>query len=352
MEPQIEYAATSDGVRIATFALGAGAPLLITATPPWSHVQLEYGIPPVKAWMDAIAKNARVIRYDSRGTGLSDRDALDLSIEAQVRDLAAVADHYELDSFAIWGTIGGSPAALAYAARHPERVTHLMLWGAYANMASLLDRPGARAFGDLLRHDWVMYTDTYAQAAFGWSDSATGEQYSSLLRAAITHEGMMTAMQQMSGIDVTAEARALQTRSLVMTRRDAKYSGVPEARALMSLIPGARLLVLDGSSEAPFLGDTALVIEAIRAFMATDTQPRKPRPAAVSLTDREAQVLRLLANGRTGKEIAAELTISVPTAQRHIANIYAKIGARGRVEAAAYAFEHRLVRPPTGGGST
>ena len=347
MEPQIEYATTPDGVRIATLAYGSegGWSLLIAATPPWSHVQLEYRIPPVRAWSDAMGEMARVVRYDCRGTGLSDRDALDFSIDAQVRDMEAVADHYQMPSFGLWGSIGGSPASIVYAARHPDRVSHLLLWAGYARGAQLFRRPEANALGELLRENWEMYTDTYAQAAFGWPDSDTGAQYASLTRAAITQEGMAAFARTMADVDVTAEARGVLSPTLVMTRRGSKFSGVEDARELASLVPNARLLVFEGSAAAPFLGDTAPVFAAVNDFVAMDALPRRAKRAAAQLTERETHVLRLLANGRKGKEIAAELGISVATVQRHIANIYAKIGARGRVEAAAYAFEQGIVRP-------
>jgi DNA-binding CsgD family transcriptional regulator len=188
-----------------------------------------------------------------------------------------------------------------------------------------------------------MYTDIYAQVAFGWPDSDTAAGYAQLMRDAITQDAMLQLMRQVAAIDVTDESRAVRVPTLVLVRRGATISGVEDARELAGLIPSARLLVLDGSSHAPFLENPALVTEAIRAFIASEQAPRAPRRAAVPLTEREHQVLRLLANGRTGKEIAGELAVSVPTAQRHIANIYAKIGARGRVEAAAYAFEHGML---------
>lgn len=346
---QIEYALTGDGVRLATLALGEGKPLLIAATPPWSHVLLESAIPPMMAWLGAIGQHARVVRYDCRGTGLSDRQPLDFSVEAQVRDMEAVADHYGLGPFAIWGAIGGSPAAIAYASRHPDRVSHVFLWGAYARGTAFVSR-NAGAWGALLRENWEMYTDAYAQAAFGWPDSDTAARYADLTRAAITQEGMLAFVRAMSTTDVTASARDMRTPTLVMTRRDAKHSGVAEAREMAAMIPAARLLILDGSSAAPFLDDAASVVSAIREFMASDEAPR-PRKPTVALTEREMQVLALLAQGRTGKEMAAKLGISVATTQRHLANIYAKIGARGRVEAAAYAFERGIGgRDP--GGST
>jgi pimeloyl-ACP methyl ester carboxylesterase/DNA-binding CsgD family transcriptional regulator len=343
MEPHIEYATASDGRRIACFAIGAGKPLLISATPPWSHVQQEMRIPAVGAWLRELAAQARLIRYDCRGSGLSDRDGADFSVEAQVRDMEAAADHFGLDSFALWGMIGGSPASIVYAARHPERVSHLLLWGAFVNGAALIKRmPGSEALGVLMRDNWQVYTDVYAQVAFGFPDSETAAGYAQLMRDAITQEAMLQLMRQ-AAMDVTEEARAVRVPTLVLVRRGATISGVADAREITGLIPSARLLILDGSSHAPFLENPELVTAAIREFIASEHAERAPRPAAVPLTEREHQVLRLLANGRTGKEIAAELAISVPTAQRHIANIYAKIGARGRVEAAAYAFEHGML---------
>ena len=343
MDTQIEYAVTSDRVRIATLTLGQGKPLLIAATPPWSHVQQEMRIAPVQAWLLAIARDARIVRFDCRGTGLSDRDTVDISVEAQVRDLESVADHYGLESFALWGSIGGSPAAIAYAARHPERVSCLLLWGAYTRGSTLLDKPGVGGLVALLHEDWEMHTDTFAHAAFGWPDSDTAERYAELMRAAITQDSMVRWVRETARVDVTAAARGIRSRTLVMTRRDSKFSGVDDARELASLIPGSRLLILEGSSPAPFLGDAAAVVTAIREFMASEEPPRIARPASAPLTARESQVLRLLASGQTGKEIASELGISVATTQRHIANIYAKIGARGRVDAAAYAFEQGIV---------
>jgi pimeloyl-ACP methyl ester carboxylesterase/DNA-binding CsgD family transcriptional regulator len=344
MEPQIEYATASDGRRIACFAIGSGKPFVTSATPPWSHVQQEMSIPTVGAWLREIALEARVIRYDCRGTGLSDRDGAEFTVDEQVRDMEAVVDHYGLESFALWGTIGGSPASIVYAARHPERVSHLLLWGAYVRGATLLDRvAGAEALGDVMRDNWQVFTDMFAQIAFGWPDADTAAGYAQLMRDGIAQEAAMRAWRQTAAMDVTEDARAVRVPALVMVRRGATISGVEDARELTGLIPSARLLILDGSSHAPFLENPDLVTAAIREFIASEHAVPAPRPALAPLTDREREVLRLLASGQTGKQIAAELAISLPTAQRHIANIYGKIGARGRVEAAAYAFEHGML---------
>ena len=343
MDQPIEYATTTDGVRLATMSFGQGPPLLTSSTPPWSHVQQETRIPRVGAFMQALAETSRVIRYDCRGTGLSDRDRVDFSLDAQVRDMEAVAGHYGLDRFAIYGSIGGGPATIAYAARHPERVSHLVLWGVVTRGAFYMDQ--LSPLFTLLEQQWSLFIDTFASLAFGWADSETGERYAALTRDAITHEAMLTMVKDAGSTDVTEEARAIRTPTLVMVRREVKFGLLEQARELAGLIPGARLLMLDGGAPAPFLGDVDTVVKAFREFLASDEAPRASRRAAAPLTDRETQVLRLLAGGSTSKEIASALTISVSTAQRHIANIYAKVGARGRVEAAAYAFSQGLLRP-------
>jgi pimeloyl-ACP methyl ester carboxylesterase/DNA-binding CsgD family transcriptional regulator len=344
VEPRIEYASTSDGVRIASFAAGQGPPLLISATPPWSHVSQEWRIPSVGAWQRDLTRHLRVIRYDCRGTGLSDREPMDFSVEAQVRDMEAVANHYNVDSFALWATIGGSPASIVYAARHPERVSRLLTWGAFVQGRWLIDKvPGWESVTALITANWQLFTDTFAQAAFGWPDSDTAAGYAQLTRDAITPEAMLALTKQLPLIDVAEEARMVRAPTLVLTRRNSPVSGVDEARQLANLIPNAQLLILDGSSPAPFLEDPDSVTAAILDFVRSDAEVRTPRTAPAALTKRESEVLKLLASGSSGKEVAAELAISVATAQRHIANIYAKIGARGRVDAVAYAFEHGMV---------
>jgi pimeloyl-ACP methyl ester carboxylesterase/DNA-binding CsgD family transcriptional regulator len=287
-----------------------------------------------------VGETCRVVRYDCRGTGLSDRDHIDFGTDAQARDLAAVADHYGLASFALWGSIGGSPAAIRYASRNPERVSHLFLWGAFLRGEKLFRR-ATGAMGPLLREDWEMYSDTYAQTAFGWPDAPTAARYAALMRAAITQEAAIACMRSLANADVRADAPRIACPALILARRDAKFDGVENAQALAAAIPGSRMLVMEGSSPAPFLGDWEAVVRAIVEFMGV--QAAAPRRfAGAALTDRERQVLRLLAGGSTAKQIGAALGVSVATVQRHIANIYTKIGARGRVDAAAYAFENGL----------
>jgi DNA-binding CsgD family transcriptional regulator len=198
---------------------------------------------------------------------------------------------------------------------------------------------------NVLREQWNAFVDTFANLAFGWDNSETAEQYARLTREAITQEGMLRLVGEADRIDVRDDARAIRTPTLVIVRREVGWGLLDQARALAGLIPGARLLVLDGGAPAPFLGDTETVVRAFLEFLASEEQPRAAVTPRAALSARETQVLRLLAGGSTSKEIAAALGISVSTAQRHVANIYSKIGARGRVEAAAYAFSRGMLKP-------
>jgi len=138
MEPRIQYAKTADGVSIAFWTLGEGMPLVIM--PPSvlaSHVQLEWQWPEWRRWYEGLARRRKVVRYDGRGGGLSDRDVADFSLEARVLDLEAVVDRLGLERFVLLaaGTVG--PTAIAYAVRHPPRVSHLLLWCAYARLLDI-----------------------------------------------------------------------------------------------------------------------------------------------------------------------------------------------------------------------
>src|SRR5438132_4137160 len=132
LEPGVRYAQTQDGVNVAFGSIGSGPALVLLPIVPFGFFQLEWQIPEYRAVFEALARHLQLVQYDARGTGLSQRDAYDFSMAAMLRDLDAVVRRAELERFALFGLFNGSPIALAYAAEHPDRVTHLVLWGAFA----------------------------------------------------------------------------------------------------------------------------------------------------------------------------------------------------------------------------
>jgi pimeloyl-ACP methyl ester carboxylesterase/DNA-binding CsgD family transcriptional regulator len=358
MEPRIQYATTADGVSIAFWTLGEGVPLLYMAGGPWGHIEL-WDIPECRRWYERLAQKRMLIRYDVRGTGFSERDVSGYSLDALVLDIEAVVNRLGLDTFDMLGAFDAGPVAVTYAARHPERVSRLILWCSWAR-SSDISSPRIRAWLGLLDQDWELMTDTCAHLALGWLAGEVGRHAAQRLRESVTPEAARGALVAMGAFDVSALLPSLQTPTLVLHRRDIPWLPVDTARALASRIPDARLTILEGESTAPYLGDAEAAARTIEEFLSEGEEGRTARWEAGAagtgrevarpvhaypdgLTEREVEVLRRLASGRTNGAIAEELFVSVRTVERHVANVYAKIGARGRANATAYALTHNLI---------
>ncbi len=158
MQPSIQYAITSDRVSIAFCTMGQGTPLVVLPWGPWGSIQLEWQLPLCRKWYERLAQRRMIVRYDGRGTGLSDRDATDFRLESQV------ADRLRLKKLAVLAPQTGGPAAIDYAARHPERVSRLVLWCTYARSADYFGSSRTEAFHALMEKDWSLFTETVAHA--------------------------------------------------------------------------------------------------------------------------------------------------------------------------------------------
>jgi pimeloyl-ACP methyl ester carboxylesterase/DNA-binding CsgD family transcriptional regulator len=358
MEPRIRYAITADGVSIAFWTLGEGAPLVYMTGGPWGHVEL-WDIAECRRWYERLAQERMLVRYDVRDTGYSEREVSDHSLDALVADVEAVVARLELDRFDMFGAFDAGPVAIAYAARHPERVSHLVLWCSWARSSDIRS-PRIRAWLGLIDQDWELMTDTCAHLALGWPAGEVGRHAAQRLRERVTPEAARAALEAMGTFDVTELLPRLEVPTLVLHRSNIPWLPVDIARELASRIPDARLSILEGESTAPYLGDTEAAAGAIDEFVGEGkvgraAQREADAPASErdgsgptrgyphGLTEREVEVLRRLAGGQTNNEIAEELFVSVRTVERHVANIYAKIGTRGRANATAYALTRGLV---------
>jgi pimeloyl-ACP methyl ester carboxylesterase/DNA-binding CsgD family transcriptional regulator len=357
MEPRIRYVTSSDEVSIAFWTLGEGKPLVCLAGGPWCHGEWWY-VPECRRWYERLAQKRMLIWHDLRGTGWSEREVSDYSLDALVADVEAVVDRLGLDEFAMLGAADAGPVAVAYAARHPERVSRLVLWCSWARTSDLIS-PRMEAWFGLVDQDWELTTDTCVHIALGWSVGEAGRDAAEHLRESVAPEAMRAALVVVGTFDVMELLPGLKAPTLVLHRRDIPWLTVDIARSLASRIPDARLSVLEGEATAPYLGDSEAA-SAIDVFLdETGAEPMVQGEAGVSeaeqerahlarsypdgLTAREVEVLRRLAGGKTNGEIAEELYVSVRTVERHIGNIYAKIGTRGRANATAYALTRSLI---------
>ncbi len=247
MEPRIQYAQTKDGVSIAFWTMGEGMPLVHMPVPPLSRIQLEWQIPEIRRWYQGLARKRKHVRYDGRGSGLSDRDVGDYSLDAQVLDLEAVVDHLGLERFALFAPVWSGPVGTAYAVLHPERVSHLILINSFARASDVLGTPQAQALLALMEKDWELFTETMAHAGLGWSAGESARQYAALIRESVTQEAMQAFSAAADQFDVTVLLPQVKVPTLVVHRRQLAIPELSVARGLASHIPNASLVVVEGA---------------------------------------------------------------------------------------------------------
>ena len=201
MEPRIQYAKTTDGVSIAYATAGDGIPIIAMPVPGFSHAELSWQM--FGAVAQPLAAKYRYITYDARGTGLSDRGAVDFSIEAMLRDLEAVVERCGLDSFILVSWVGAAPVAVKYAATNPARVSHLILCDGYAKFSDLADSSAYKAGLPLLDADWVVFTETFAQVLWAYANPEFGRAMAEFIRVCCEPEVMRAIWKAWEGYDVT-----------------------------------------------------------------------------------------------------------------------------------------------------
>ena len=267
MEPRIQYAKTSDGVSIAYWTLGEGMPFVYMPGNPTTSTQSARQMPDVRRWYDRLAAERMLVRYDPRGGGLSDREVTDLSFDGRLLDLEAVADCLSLGRFVVFAYGLAGPQAIAYAARNPERVAHLVLWCTSSQPSEVVDVARLNALLGLADVDWELCTETLASDIMGWPVGEEARRGAAYLRENATPELLKAGLEAMVQVDVTDLLPHVKSPTLVMHRRGVLAPGLDGARRLASRIPHARLAVLDGKDRLPFRGDMDAVMQAIDEFL-------------------------------------------------------------------------------------
>lgn len=309
MDPLIQYAATEDGVSIAFWRLGeSDESLLVLPMLPLSHLQVEWQIPGFRQWWEHVATDRTIIRFDSRGTGLSERGIENLSLDAHILDILAVLDRCGIERTAILASSYAGPVGLAFAARYPERVSRLVLWMTHACIEDVTGRLNPQqseqreAVNNLATVDWELFIRTYFHRAVGWNAGAVANQFTMLARNSIEPELFFAALARYSLFDARAELPKIRVPTLVLHRQKFQGSSVEVAKGLAARIPDARLVLLEGDSIAPFVGDSEGVLQTIDNFLDEDANRRaaaRPQtPAAPPLSVAEtAPMPELLAAG-------------------------------------------------------
>jgi len=272
VEPRIQYAKTEDGVSIAYAEAGVGPPVILMPSPPFSHIQVEWEWPLARRTYEKLAERRRLIRYDCRGAGLSDRECLDFSLEAALLDLSAVVERLALDRLALVAYVDAGPTAIAYAVRNAERVTHLVLWGTYAR-GGFEDATQVQGLYALLERDWPLFTETMAHAMFGWSAAEHGSWLAQFWAKSTTPDAVKAAWTASFGFDVTELLSGVLCPTLVLHPSHVPWMDLDQARLLASRIPQARLTVLEGLSGVLLFDESGTTIAAIDEFLGEGEVP-------------------------------------------------------------------------------
>jgi class 3 adenylate cyclase len=295
MEPRIQYARTSDGVNIAYGVFGEGMPLIYSPSAHGIGVHYYSYLSYSRSSVDQLtAAGFQVVRYDGRGTGSSDRTRTEFSLETNVLDLAAVADRLGYERFTLLGHFAGAQAAISYASRRPERVSHLVLrdpWASASDMYQMF--PGNRvlfAMRPFAESQWDLVCINIAAVGFGLADSDVSKEYAAAIRSGISPATWVAHSEALDAIDITELLEAVSAPTLVIL--DTALPGRPPnaigewgapVKRVAAAIPDARLVstgdlgaavseFVRGSSQAPAAARAARSPGGLQTILFTDVE--------------------------------------------------------------------------------
>lgn len=345
MSQHIRFCTAKDGVKLAYAVSGKGPPLVMSAT--WlTHLDYQWRSLAWRPWLDAFSRGRKLLRYDARGCGLSDRDTSDFSFDNWVSDFERVIDAAGFGRFDLLGTCWGGPIAISYAARHPERINRLVLYGTYAlGRLRWNERPNeiekARALLSLTRLGWGHGNHAFQQVwATAFQPGGTLDHVRSWCdqqRAATSPDNAVRLLEIGWDADVREAARKIKCPVLILHPERDVVVPIDEGRALASLIPNSRFVQVDTENHMPLADEPAWgqIVKEIQAFLQEPIE-RATGDVALplnELTPRERAVLEGVAGGFDNAEIAATLGLSEKTVRNHITRIFDKIGVAHRYQA-------------------
>ena len=346
--------AQSRGIRFFPFAghrvaygLSGSGPLLVA--PAWwiSHLELDWQNPRFRRFWEATTEGHRLVRYDRPGVGLSDRDVPpeESTLEREVELLGEMLDVLDCERATLLGGSSGGATAITFAARFPHRVERLLLYGTFADGASIAPGEVREAILTAVRSHWGLGSRLLADVFLGDEGSVEREQFAQTQRESSDAATAALLLEQIYGIDVRSQLGRVSAPTVIVHRRADRAIPYELGRQVAAGIEQAALVPLEGNAHFPWVGDEVAVMRALRTGLPSEDgrQTDAREPPAVVLSPREREVLSLVAEGLTEREIAGRLVVSPHTVHRHMANIRAKLGRGSGASAVAEATRLGLI---------
>ncbi len=357
MNQKIRFCQSYDGTRIAYATSGQG-PAFVKAANYLSHLEYDWESPVWHHWLSELSRHHTLVRYDERGCGLSDWQVDELSLDAWVADLESVVDELELETFPLLGISQGGPVAIKYAVRHPERVSHLILYGTYAKGrfhrdSSQRTQDEANTFLKLIEMGWGQDTPAFRQVFTTlFMPEASPEQvdwFNELQRRSTSPENAVRLETAFYNIDVSQYLAQISGPTLVLHAEHDQIIGFEQGRILGASIPKAHFVALAGQNHILLEDEPAWqrFLAEVYQFIGVEVQPpRSTNPQdddlREALTSRELDVLDLLAQGYRNAEIAERLFLSPKTVRNYLSNIFSKLDVADRGQAIIWAKNHGM----------
>jgi pimeloyl-ACP methyl ester carboxylesterase/DNA-binding CsgD family transcriptional regulator len=344
MKQRIQFCTSRDGVRIAFATVGEGPPL-VRVNNWFTHLEIDWESPVWRHWLEAFAHGRMLVRHDPRGSGLSDRDVTDFSLDAWVADLEAVVDAVGLRRFPLVGLCQGAVVAIAYAARHPDRVSRLILYSAYphgAHVEGAADRLAKQAttLSQMIEIGWGReagaFREVFANLLMPDGGKEQLKWIGELQRRSASPDTACQLWNAFHAFDIRAEAKRVSVPTLVFHVRGDAMVPFEAGRQVAAMIPKARFVPLESKNHIllPHEKAWSVLRKELDDFLDVDEPIETAAGGEMSnLTARETQILDRVARGFSNREIAELLRISEKTVRNHLTTVFSKLGLSSRAQA-------------------